>query len=148
MASREVAAANKRLMRFVSEYADELGQLNKREQDRALDLVYQGQGKEAREYVAEIGKRKSRERSEVSRRSAATRLANRRQEAIRMWVADLQRNRVPYSTVRIRRNALEWTVQDIREIERAGEYGVYAHFLSRARQKPKEGMTVNPFWYR
>jgi hypothetical protein len=148
MASREVAAANKRLMRFVSSHADELGGLTKREQNRAIDLAYNGQVKEASAYVAKINADKAVKRSEVSRRSAATRLANRRQEAIRMWVADLQRNRVPYSTVRIRRNALEWTVQDIREIERAGEYGVYAHFLSRARQKPKEGMTVNPFWYR
>lgn len=141
MADSSTANARKRLDRLVTEHADELLSLSRRQRDQVMNAAWSNTKPTAAELIHKFRT----ERSQASMRSAATRMMNRKHEAAEKVVQVMgQRLRNPRQT---RINAPMLSLDQVREIERKNDTSLISFIERQAAKKPPKGER-NPLWYR
>lgn len=141
MANSSTANARKRLDRLVTEHADELLALSPRQRERVMDAAWT-KGKPT---AAELIHKFRTERSQASRRSAATRMMNRKHDAAEKVIQTMgARLRNPRQT---RINAPMLSLDQVREIEKKNDLSLISFVEKQAAKKPPKGER-NPLWYR
>lgn len=141
MATESTSSAKKRLDRLVTEHADELLSLSRRQRERVMDAAWIGGKPTAAELISKFRT----ERSQASARSAATKLMNRKHGAAEKVVQTMgARLRNPRQT---RINAPMLSLDQVREIEKKESTTLVSFIERQAAKKPPKGER-NPLWYR
>lgn len=141
MATESTSSAKKRLDRLVTEHADELLSLSRRQRERVMDAAWTGGKPTAAELISKFRA----ERSQISARSAATRMMNRKHNAAEKVIQTMgERLRNPRQT---RINAPMLSLDQVREIEHKESTTLISFIERQAAKKPPKGER-NPLWYR